>query len=241
MPGLDPRAPGPPVRTGPALPRARARSGEHVARKAFELDAARTDAELGIGSLWHGLEVTAFDGTTAELDANDELIAAFGVPAGGKNPLLRLVALVRTATHRWIAAAIGGHCGGEDTPGGQLPRALAPRGPRPWRRPGEAGTQRLATPLVDHGKAPGGEIAVPLAGEWETENSVPPPKKAARRPPPRPARPVRGPRPAGSMGIPARAQHDRRRRGPRRRRRRHRSGPDPVHRRARPGPRRPPR
>src|SRR5712664_955650 len=72
MPGLDPLAPGTPVPTGPALSKARARSGEHVARKAFELDAARTDAELGIGSLWHGLEVTAFDGTTAELDANDE-------------------------------------------------------------------------------------------------------------------------------------------------------------------------
>src|SRR6266849_7282782 len=126
MPGLDPLAPGTPVPTGPALSKARARSGEHVARKAFELDAARTEAELGIGSLWHGLEVTAFDGTTAELDANDELIAAFGVPAGGKNPLLRLVALVRTATHRWIAAAIGGYCDGENTLVEQLAGALAP-------------------------------------------------------------------------------------------------------------------
>jgi DDE family transposase len=126
MPGLDPLAPGTPVPTGPALSKARARSGEHVARKAFELDAARTDAELGIGSLWHGLEVTAFDGTTAELDANDELVAAFGVPAGGKNPLLRLVALVRTATHRWIAAAIGGYCDGENTLVEQLAGALAP-------------------------------------------------------------------------------------------------------------------
>ncbi len=86
MPGLDPLAPGTPVPTGPALSKARARSGEHVARKAFELDAARTDAELGIGALWHGMEITAFDGTTAELDANDELIAAFGVPAGVRNP-----------------------------------------------------------------------------------------------------------------------------------------------------------
>ena len=78
MPGLDPAAPGTPVPTGPALSKARARSGEHVARRAFELDAARTDAELGIGQLWHGMEVTAIDGTTAALDANDELDAAFG-------------------------------------------------------------------------------------------------------------------------------------------------------------------
>ncbi len=126
MPGLDPPAPGTPVPTGPALSKARMRSGEHVARKAFELDAARTDAELGIGELWHGLEVTAFDGTTAELDANDELAAAFGVPTGGKNPLLRLVALVRTATHRWIAAAIGGYHDGENALADELESALAP-------------------------------------------------------------------------------------------------------------------
>jgi hypothetical protein len=126
MPGLDPAAPGTPVPTGPALSRARARSGEHVARRAFELDAARADADLGIGQLWHGMEVTAFDGTTAELDANDELAAEFGVPAGGKHPMLRIVALVRTATHRWAAAAIGGYHDGENTLADELESALAP-------------------------------------------------------------------------------------------------------------------
>ena len=126
MPGLDPAAPGTPVPAGAALPKARARSGEHVARRAFEVDAARADADLGIGELRHGMEVTAFDGTTAGLDANDELAAAFGVPAGGKNPLLRLVALVRTATHRWIAAAIGGYHDGENALVDELGSALAP-------------------------------------------------------------------------------------------------------------------
>ncbi len=126
MPGLDPAAPGTPVPTGPALSKARMRSGEHVARRAFETDAARTDAELGIGQLWHEMEVTAFDGTTAELDANDELAAAFGTPAGGKHPMLRIVALVRTATHRWAAAAIGGYHDGENTLADQLESALAP-------------------------------------------------------------------------------------------------------------------
>ena len=126
MPGLDPAAPGTPVPTGPALSKARMRSGEHVARRAFETDAARTDAELGIGQLWHEMEVTAFDGTTAELDANDELAAASGTPAGGKHPMLRIVALVRTATHRWAAAAIGGYHDGENTLADQLESALAP-------------------------------------------------------------------------------------------------------------------
>jgi Transposase DDE domain len=126
MPGLDPVAPGTPVPTGPALSKARMRSGEHVARRTFELDAARTDADLGIGQLWHGMEVTAFDGTTAGLDANGELAAEFGVPAGGKHPMLRIVALVRTATHRWAAAAVGGYHDGENTLADQLESALAP-------------------------------------------------------------------------------------------------------------------
>ena len=102
------------------------RSGEHIARRTFELDAARTDAGLGIGQLWHGMEVTAFDGTTAELDSNGELAAAFGTPTGGKHPVLRIVALVRTATHRWAAAAIGGYHDGENTLADQLESALAP-------------------------------------------------------------------------------------------------------------------
>src|ERR1035437_7065043 len=125
MPGLDPVAPGTPVPSGPALSKARARSGEHVARRAFELDAARTDAELGTDQLWHGLEVTASGGTTAALDGNDELAAAFGVPAGGKHPMLRLVALVRTVTHRWIAAAVGGYHDGENALADELESALA--------------------------------------------------------------------------------------------------------------------
>lgn len=124
MPGLDRPAPGTPVPTGPALSKARERSGEHVARKAFELDAARSDEELGIGQPWHGMEVTAFDGTTAELDGNPELAAAFGVPAGGKHPMLRIVALVRTATHRWAAAAAGGYHDGENALADLLESAL---------------------------------------------------------------------------------------------------------------------
>ena len=124
MPGLDRPAPGTPVPAGPALPEGRVRSGEHTARKAFELDAARTDADLGIGQLWHDMEVTAFDGTTAGLDGNPELAAASGVPAGGKHPMLRIVALVRTATHRRAAAAAGGCHDGENALADLLESAL---------------------------------------------------------------------------------------------------------------------
>src|SRR5260370_29438865 len=76
-------------------------------RRAFELDAARTDVELGIGATWHGMETTAFDGTSAEVFNNDVLAEAFGVPAGGTKPKVRIVAHVRTGSRRWIAAATG--------------------------------------------------------------------------------------------------------------------------------------
>src|SRR5271165_236507 len=63
LPGLGVK-PGTGVPTGPALSKARVLLGERVARRAFELDAARTDVGLGIGATWHEMETTAFDGTT---------------------------------------------------------------------------------------------------------------------------------------------------------------------------------
>ncbi len=114
MPGLDLK-PGTPVPTGPALSKARALLGEQVARRAFELDAARADVDLGIGATWHGMETTAFDGTTAELFSNDVLAGEFGVPAGGTKPKARIVAHVRTGSRRWIGAAVGGYHDGENT------------------------------------------------------------------------------------------------------------------------------
>jgi hypothetical protein len=84
-------------------------------RRIFELDATRTDLELGIGATWHGMETTGMDGTTIELFNNDELADAFGVPSGGTKPKIRIAAHVRTGSRRWIAAAIGGYLDGENT------------------------------------------------------------------------------------------------------------------------------
>ena len=61
MPGL-PVKPGTVTPSGPALSRARALLGEQVMRRVFELDAARTDLDLGIGATWHGLQTTGMDG-----------------------------------------------------------------------------------------------------------------------------------------------------------------------------------
>src|SRR5229473_5650613 len=66
LPGLKLR-PGAGTPTGPALSQARKLLGEQVMQRLFELDAAVADADLGIGLLWKGLEVTAIDGTTMEL------------------------------------------------------------------------------------------------------------------------------------------------------------------------------
>jgi hypothetical protein len=114
MPGL-PVKPGTVIPSGPALSKARALLGEQVMRRVFEIDAARTDLELGIGATWHGMETTGIDGTTIELFPDDGLADAFGVPAGGTKPKIRIAAHVRTGSRRWIAAAIGGYLDGENT------------------------------------------------------------------------------------------------------------------------------
>ena len=100
--------------------KARALLGEQVMRRVFEIDAARADLELGIGATWHGMETTGMDGTTIELFNNDELADAFGVPAGGTKPKIRIAAHVRTGSRRWIAAAIGGYHDGENKLADQL-------------------------------------------------------------------------------------------------------------------------
>ena len=125
LPGLGLK-PGTTVPAGPALSKARALLGEQVTRRAFELDAARSDVALGIGSAWHGMETTAFDGTTAELFNNDELAGAFGVPTGGTKPKLRIVAHVRTGSRRWIGAAVGGYHDGENALVDELASTLRP-------------------------------------------------------------------------------------------------------------------
>ena len=95
-------------------------------QRLFELDAAVADADLGIGLLWKGLEVTAIDGTTMELARNDVLDGEFGTPADGARPLLRITAHVRTATFRWISAAIGGYHDGENALADQLEGSFRP-------------------------------------------------------------------------------------------------------------------
>jgi hypothetical protein len=120
------RPPGADVPTGAAFSQARKVLGEQVMRKLFELDAAVADADLGIGLLWKGLEITAIDGTTMELARNDVLDGEFGTPADGARPLLRVTAHVRTATFRWIAAAIGGYHDGENALADELEDSFRP-------------------------------------------------------------------------------------------------------------------
>ena len=125
LPGLRLR-PGAGAPTGPAFSQARKLLGEQVMQRIFELDAAVADADLGIGLLWKGLEVTAIDGTTMELARNGVLEGEFGTPAAGARPLLRVTAHVRTATFRWISAAIGGYHDGENALADQLQDSFTP-------------------------------------------------------------------------------------------------------------------
>jgi hypothetical protein len=125
LPGLK-RRPGAEIPSGSAFSQARKLLGEQVMTRVFELDAAVTDADLGIGLLWKGLEVTAIDGTTMELARNGVLEGEFGTPADGARPLLRVTAHVRTATFRWIGAAIGGYHDGENALADQLEDSFGP-------------------------------------------------------------------------------------------------------------------
>jgi hypothetical protein len=102
------------VPTASALSQARERLGEHAVRRLFEMDAETGDAELGLTALWHGLEVTAIDGTTMELDRSDALACEFGSSSEAGRPLLRIVGHVRVATRRWIAAEPGSYHQGEN-------------------------------------------------------------------------------------------------------------------------------
>jgi len=151
LPGLHLK-PGTQAPAGPAFSKARTLLGEHVMKRLFDLDAARCDAGLGIGSLWKGLETTALDGTTMELARNDVLADAFGVPGDGARPLLRAVAHVRTATRRWIAAAIGGYHDGENT--------LADD----WKPP--SGPASSTSPTGDSSPWTGGSGSPPPARTW---------------------------------------------------------------------------
>jgi hypothetical protein len=125
LPGLRSR-PGAEIPSGSAFSQARKLLGEQVMQRLFELDAAVADADLGVGLLWKGLEVTAIDGTTMELARNGVLDGEFGTPADGARPLLRITAHVRTATFRWISAAIGGYHDGENALADQLEDSFRP-------------------------------------------------------------------------------------------------------------------
>jgi hypothetical protein len=131
------------------LSKARVLLGEQVMRRIFEIDAARADAEPGIGAAWHGIETTAIDGATIELFNNDELAEAFGVPAGGTKSKIRIAAHVRTGSRRWMAAAIGGYLDGENMLADELESSFTAR--RPCRRhrrprPGPHPVHRRAVP-----------------------------------------------------------------------------------------------
>src|SRR5208282_3834724 len=125
LPGLRFK-PGTAVPAGSAFSQARRLLGEQAMRKLFELDAAVSDAELGITALCKGLDVTAIDGTTMELARSDVLEDEFGTPADGARPLLRAVAHVRTASRRWTGAEIGGYHEGENDLADRLEWSFGP-------------------------------------------------------------------------------------------------------------------
>jgi len=117
--------PGTVVPDASAFSQARARLGEDAMRLLFEQTAADAPP-LAAGSTAFGMEMTAFDGTTLELFADEALITEFGVPSGGSNPLVRMVTLVSCGTRRTRAAVFGAYTTGEQELVDQLAGALGP-------------------------------------------------------------------------------------------------------------------
>ena len=113
LPGVPVR-PATPVPSGPAYSKARERSGEAPARAMFGHDAARDDIPAGEDGFAFGMEITQIDGTTMELFNDPALAEAFGVPAPGAKPLLRIVGLLHSATRRRKAAVVGRYLDGEN-------------------------------------------------------------------------------------------------------------------------------
>ncbi len=97
-------------------------------------------------------------------------------------------------------------------------------------------------PAPDHPARPGPlsrrRTRRPVPETVDNRNLVPAPEADRPRYRPRPARTLRDPGPPGGLGAPARAQHDRRARRPRRRHRRPHARAGHLHRRAVPDPRR---
>jgi hypothetical protein len=126
LPGLR-RRPGADVPTEAAFSQARKLLGEQVMKRILELDAVVPDADLGIGLLWKGWRSPR---STAPrwnwaVAASSRASSARPPPAPGRccgSPPTS----VRTATFRWIAAAIGGYHDGENALADQLEDSFKP-------------------------------------------------------------------------------------------------------------------
>lgn len=97
------------VPTAAALARARERLGS----KPFELLFDRCRGPLAAagspGAFAFGRRLVAWDGTALEAAPTPGNAAAFGVPAGGRRPQLRLLALIECGTRGLIDAAFDGY------------------------------------------------------------------------------------------------------------------------------------
>jgi hypothetical protein len=113
------------VPSGSALSQARGRVGEAPMRHLFEAQAAAAPAP-GVGARAFGLELTAFDGTTVELPAEEDLIEQFGRPTGGPRPQARIVTLITCGNRRVRTAALGSYHTSEQELTDRLADCLTP-------------------------------------------------------------------------------------------------------------------
>jgi hypothetical protein len=116
--------------TGSALAQARRRLGPAPLRALFALLSGSGAGPATRGVYWHGLTVTALDGTTMccpDSAANLQVFRRGGSNHGGTGyPMIRLLALVACGTRNVIDATFGSTVLGETTYAAHLVRALRP-------------------------------------------------------------------------------------------------------------------
>ena len=125
LPGLR-SGPGADIPSGSAFSQARKLLGEQVMQRLFELDAAVADADLGIGLLGRARRSPRSTAPRWSWLATACSTANSAPPRTAPGRCCGSTAHVRTATFRWISAAIGGYHDGENALADQLEGSFRP-------------------------------------------------------------------------------------------------------------------
>jgi Insertion element 4 transposase N-terminal/Transposase DDE domain len=100
--------------SGPALAKARARLGSKPLELLFDRCRGPRAAAGTPGAFAFGRRIVSWDGTALDVPRTAANLAAFGVPSGGWQPAVRLMALIEDGTRSAIDAAFDSYTGASE-------------------------------------------------------------------------------------------------------------------------------